>query len=92
MTRLRGSSSVGERLIEKVPHGHWKTTTLIAAPDHRGIRSVTTVDAGIDGDVFVSFCVRVLAPKLTPGDQVMDNLSAHKASGACVRRLNRRAR
>ena len=82
MTRLRGRAPVGERLIEKVPHGHWKTTTLIAALDQRGIRCATTVDAGIDGDLFVSFCVQVLAPKLTPGDVVvMDNLSAHKVRG-----------
>lgn len=82
MTRLRGRSPVGERLIEKVPHGHWKTTTLIAALDRRGIRCATTVDGGIDGDFFVAFCVQVLAPKLAPGDVVvMDNLSAHKVRG-----------
>ena len=26
MTRLRGRSPQGRRLVEKVPHGHWKTT------------------------------------------------------------------
>lgn len=82
MTRLRGRSMVGERLIEKVPHGHWKTTTLIAALDHRGIRCATTVDGAIDGDLFVAFCVQVLAPRLTRGDTVvLDNLSAHKVKG-----------
>ena len=30
MTRLRGRALCGQRLIDKTPHGHWKTTTLIA--------------------------------------------------------------
>ena len=25
MTRLRGWSDVGQRLVAKIPHGHWKT-------------------------------------------------------------------
>ena len=82
MTRLRGRALRGERLIEKVPHGHWKTTSLIAALDAGGIRCSTTVDGAINGDVFVAFCQQVLAPGLKPGDVVvMDNLSAHKVTG-----------
>jgi len=82
MTRLRGRSPRGQRLIEKVPHGHWKTTTLIAALDHRGMRCAATVDGAVNGDVFVAFCRRVLAPTLKPGDiVVMDNLSSHKVAG-----------
>lgn len=82
MTRLRGRSSVGERLVEKVPHGHWKTTTLIAALDHGGVRCAATVDGAIDGGLFVAFCIQVLAPTLTRGDTVvLDNLSAHKVKG-----------
>ena len=38
MTRLRGRAPVGERLVGKVPHGHWRTTTLVAALDRRGVR------------------------------------------------------
>jgi transposase len=30
MARLRGRAPRGERLIGKVPHGHWKTTTFVA--------------------------------------------------------------
>ena len=30
MARTRGRAARGERLIAAVPHGHWKTTTLIA--------------------------------------------------------------
>lgn len=82
MTRLRGRAPRGERLVEKVPHGHWKTTTLIAALDHRGIRCATTVDGAINADLFTAFTKQVLAPTLTPGDiVVMDNLSSHKVGG-----------
>jgi hypothetical protein len=31
MTRLYGRAPLGERLVAKVPHGHWKTLTLVAA-------------------------------------------------------------
>lgn len=31
MTRLYGRAPLGERLVGKVPHGHWKTLTLVAA-------------------------------------------------------------
>ncbi|MEM6552625.1 MAG: IS630 family transposase [Planctomycetota bacterium] len=81
-TRLRGRAPVGERLVEKVPHGHWKTTTLVAALDHRGMRCGMTVEGPVNGEVFVAFCERVLSPTLQPGDiVVMDNLSAHKVAG-----------
>lgn len=79
MTRLRGRSRCGDRLVAKVPHGHWKTTTLIAALDVDGVRCSTVVDGAVNADVFESFIEHVLTPALRPGDLViMDNLSSHK--------------
>lgn len=79
MTRLRGRAPVGERLIDKVPHGHWRTTTLIAALGIEGVRCSTVVDGVVNGDVFQAFVEQVLLPQLRPGDVViMDNLSSHK--------------
>ena len=79
MTRLRGRAPRGERLIDKTPHGHWKTTTLIAALDSQGMRCSTVVDGPVNGDIFEAFIEHVLVPKLKPGDVViMDNLSSHK--------------
>lgn len=79
MTRLRGRAPRGQRLIAKTPHGHWKTTTLIAALGLTGIRGSMVVDGAINGDVFEAFIEHVLAPELRPGDVViMDNLSSHK--------------
>ena len=31
MTRLYGWAQRGRRLVAKVPHGHWKTATFLAA-------------------------------------------------------------
>jgi transposase len=86
MTRLRGRAPVGQRLIAKVPHGHWKTTTLIAALGLQGVPCAMVLDGAVDGDAFESFVAQVLAPTLQPGDLVvLDNLSSHK--GAKVRAL-----
>lgn len=79
MTRLRGRAPRGDRLVDKVPHGHWKTTTLIAALAAEGVRCSTVVDGAVNGDVFEAFVEQVLVPQLRPGDVVvMDNLSSHK--------------
>lgn len=86
MTRLRGRAPRGQRLIDKTPHGHWKTTSLIAALGMAGVRCSTVVDGAVNRDVFEAFVEQVLAPALRPGDVVvMDNLSSHK--GEKIRRL-----
>ena len=83
MTRPRGRAPRGERLICKIPHGHWKTTTLIAALGIEGIRCATTVDGAINRDMFDAFIQQVLLPELRPGDTViLDNLSSHKSEHA----------
>jgi len=83
MTRLRGRAPRGQRLIDKVPHGHWKTTTLIAALDTSGVRCSTVVDGAVNGDIFEAFVAQVLTPALRPGDiVVLDNLSSHKRERA----------
>jgi hypothetical protein len=71
MIRLRGRAMRGQRLLAKVPHGHWKTTTLIAALGIEGIRCSTVVDGAVNGDVFESFVAQVLVPQLKPGDVVV---------------------
>jgi len=83
MTRLRGRAPRGQRLIDKTPHGHWKTTSLIAALGSGGVRCATVVDGAINRDVFDAFVEQVLAPELRPGDVViLDNLSSHKSEHA----------
>ena len=79
MVRTYGRAPVGERLIDKAPHGHWHTTTLIAALGIDGIRCSTVVDGAVNADVFEAFVEQVLVPELRGGDVViLDNLSSHK--------------
>ncbi len=86
MTRLRGRAPRGKRLVDKIPHGHWMTTTLIAALGVEGMRCSTVVDGAINREVFEAFVEHVLVPELKPADVVvMDNLSSHK--GGRIRQL-----
>jgi transposase len=79
MTRLYGRALRGQRVVEAVPHGHWKTTTLIAALDHQGTRCSMTLDGAVNRLAFEAFVEQVLGPTLRPGDLVvLDNLSSHK--------------
>jgi transposase len=79
MSRLRGRAPRGERLIAKVPHGHWYTTTLVAALGIEGICASMVLDGAIDADHFEKFVETILLPELRAGDVViMDNLSSHK--------------
>lgn len=79
MTRKRGRAPRGRRLVDKTPHGHWKTTTLIAALGLTGMRCSTVVDGSVNADVFEAFVEQVLVHELRPGDVVvLDNLSSHK--------------
>jgi hypothetical protein len=55
MTRLCGRCPAGERLVSKVPHGHWKVLTMIAAMTMRGVLTGVTVDGATDGEVFLEF-------------------------------------
>jgi transposase len=81
MTRLRGRAPRGQRLVAAVPHGHWKTTTLIAALDYQGVRCSMTLDGAVNRLAFEAFVEQVLLPTLRPGDLViMDNLSSHKGT------------
>jgi len=52
MTPIRGWCPRGERLIAKVPHGHWKTLTFIAALRADGICAPCVLDGPINGRSF----------------------------------------
>ena len=84
MTRLYGRSPIGARCIDRTPHGHWKTTTLLSAIRLDGvIRDATViVDGPMNSATFLAYTEQCLTPALRPGDVVvMDNLSSHKAVG-----------
>lgn len=61
------------------PHGHRKTTTLVAGLRMTGMIAPMVLDGPINGDWFEAYIRHVLLPELRPGDVVvMDNLSSHK--------------
>ena len=83
MARLRGRSARGERCRASVPHGHWKTTTLVAGLRQDGIIAPGLIDGAMDGEMFTLYAERFLAPTLSEGDIViLDNLPAHKVAAA----------
>ena len=79
MARRYGRAPRGERLVDAVPHGHWKTTTFIAALRRGGMTAPCVIDGAMNGDLFVAYVGQMLVPTLRTGDVVvMDNLACHK--------------
>ena len=90
MEPLRGWSPLGARLVAKVPHSHWKTSTFIAALRCDRIEAPWLLDGPVNAEAFKTYVEKVLSPTLQPGDLViMDNLSSHK--GNAVRQAIREA-
>ena len=84
MTRLRGWAPKGERLVDKVPQGKWKTATFLAALRNDHIAAPCLFDGPINGERFHAYVEQFLVPTLKPGDVViLDNLGSHK--GKAVR-------
>jgi transposase len=82
MTRLRGRASRGQRLIAAVPHGHWKTSTFVAALRTTGLTAPLVIDGAMNGEVFLAYVEQILVPTLSHGDIViLDNLASHKVAG-----------
>ncbi len=79
MAPLRGWGPRGERLVAKVPWGHWNTTTFIAALRVDRIDAPWLLDGPINGESFRVYVERELVPTLKPADIVIaDNLGSHK--------------
>jgi transposase len=82
MARRYGRAPRGQRALDAVPHGHWKTTTVVAALRADGIAAPLVLDGAINGESFLAYVRQFLAPALRPGDVlVMDNLPSHKVAG-----------
>ena len=79
MTRRRGRAPRGARVLARQPHGHWQTTTMLAALRLDGSTACMTIEGATDTEVFGTYVQAVLCPTLRRGDVVvMDNLSPHK--------------
>jgi transposase len=81
MARKCGRSRRGRRLRAAVPHGHYKTVTLVAGLRLSGLVAQKAFDRPINAASFEDWVETCLAPALSKGDVViMDNLSSHKGS------------
>jgi putative transposase len=88
MSRLRGWAPRGQRLVDKVPQGKWRTVTFLAALRNDRIDAPSLFDGPINGERFHAYVEQVLVPTLKPGDVViLDNLGSHK--GKAVRKAIR---
>jgi transposase len=82
MTRLYGRAPRGKRLVDAVPHGHWKTSTFIGALRCDAVTASGVFDGAINGELFLAYVEQILVPTLKRGDVViMDNLRSHKVTG-----------
>lgn len=97
MQRTHGRAAPGERVVAKVPHGHWKMISTIAVLTADGVLASASFDGATDADLFLAFVREAVVPALEPGQVlVMDNLPAHRspeidrlveAAGATLMRL-----
>ena len=82
MTRRHGRSPLGQRLACPVPHGHYQTTTMIAAVRLKGPQAPWLFSGAMDGELFLAWVKQGLVPCLQREDVViLDNLATHKVAG-----------
>jgi transposase len=70
---------MGQRCISAIPHGHWQSSTFVAALRHESIEAPFLIEGPVDAEVFTVYLQQVLGPQLREGDTlILDNLSTHK--------------
>jgi hypothetical protein len=67
MAPLRGWCRRGQRLKERVPHGHWITLTFLAALRVDQVTAPGVFDGPINGECFLAYVEQVLVPSLKAG-------------------------
>jgi transposase len=81
VTRFYGRTFDGQRLVEAVPGGHWRTTTMLASLRVDGTTAAMSLEGAVDRRAFEAYVEQVLLPTLKPGDIfLLDNLNVHKSA------------
>ena len=79
LARHYGRCPLGQRCISAIPHGHWQSSTFIAALRHDSIEAPFLIEGPVDAEVFTAYLEQVLCPQLHTGDiLILDNLATHK--------------
>ncbi len=83
LTRQRGRSLRGERLVMDAPFGAWGTQTFIAGLSADALIAPWVIKGAMDGPAFAAYVEKVLVPELSPGTVViLDNLATQKNADA----------
>jgi transposase len=78
MTRLCGRAPIGQRLVDRTPHGHWVNNTYVCGLRYNRIVAPHVFVGAMNAVRFLHYIETILLPTLRKGDVVvMDNLSAH---------------
>lgn len=64
MERLYGRAKRGKRVIGRIPWGHWKTVTFVAALRQKGMTAPFVIDRPMNGLIFVEYVRQCLMPTL----------------------------
>ena len=83
MVKQTGWSTVGERLVDHVPHSRWKNQTFIAGLRCHSMIAPWVIDCPMNQELFELYVETQLAPQLNPSEVViLDNLSSHQSDKA----------
>nr|WP_283094781.1 transposase [Loktanella sp. SALINAS62] len=83
LTRQRGWSQRGERLVIDAPFGSWGTQTFIAGLGANALIAPWVIKGAMDGEAFAAYVTQVLLTELEPGTVViLDNFATHKNAAA----------
>lgn len=81
MARRRGRCRRGEGLRAAIPHGHYKTLTLVSGLRLSGLVAARALEGPMNAERFEAWLRDDLGPTLKNGDiVVMDNLPSHKSA------------
>ncbi len=72
MTPTHGRAEIGKRVIDFVPHGHWKTTMFLSALRHDGLVAPLVVDGPINGKKSDSFATSFRPPNAATTSNTRD--------------------
>jgi hypothetical protein len=93
LSRKSGRCRRGRRLRAAVPHGHYKTVTLVAGLRLRGLVAQKAFDRPINAASFEDWVEQCLIPTLSRGDVVvMDNISKPQGAAGRATHKSRRRR
>ena len=82
MTSARGRAPQGAGCIAAVPHGHWKTTTVIVGLRDHDILAPMVLDGPMDGPTFLAYVPQCVGPTLKPIERMFAKLKAQLRKAA----------